>query len=103
MTPVLVLKTVRGAFQHGDLAIARSLGRLGAPVYVCQDHRFAPVARSRYVRGALTWNFAVHAPKQSVEYLLRVARKIGGRPLLIPTDDVGAMLVADFADTLTQE
>ncbi|MDQ3812300.1 MAG: carboxylate--amine ligase [Chloroflexota bacterium] len=101
--PVLVLKTVRGAFQHGELGVVRSLGRLGAQVHVCQDSRLTPVARSRYVRGTLTWNFPVHSEQESVAYLLEMAGQIGGRPILIPTDDVGALLVADHAAALKQE
>jgi predicted ATP-grasp superfamily ATP-dependent carboligase len=98
----LILKTVRGAFQYGDLGLVRSIGRLGAPVYVCQDSPVAPVARSRYVKGVVTWNFAANSASDSVSHLLAWAKRIGGRPILIPTDDVGALLVADHADILSQ-
>src|SRR3982074_1586671 len=101
--PVVVLKTVRGAFQHGDLCLVRSLGRLGVPMYVFQNSEWTPTAHSRYVRGTLTWNFSTHSEERSVEHLLDVGQKLGGRPILIPTDDVGAMLVADHADRLRQE
>ncbi len=100
--PVVVLKTVRGAFQHGDVCLARSLGRLGVPVYVFQNSDWAPTARSRYVRGTLTWNFATQTQEGSVAHLLEVGCRLGGRPILIPTDDVGAMLVGDHADKLRE-
>src|ERR1043166_5579687 len=101
--PVVVLKTVRGAFQHGDMGLVRSVGRLGVPVYVFQNAVWAPVARSRYVHGTLTWNFSTHSEEQSIAHLLAVGRKIGGRSILIPTDDAGAILVADHADALSEE
>src|SRR5438132_6945540 len=98
--PVVVLKTVRGNFQYGDLGIARSLGRLGVPIYACQNSRWSPVARSRYVRDVLTWNFARETAERSVRYLLGVADKLGNRPILIPTDDPGALLLDDHHEQL---
>jgi predicted ATP-grasp superfamily ATP-dependent carboligase len=76
---------------------------MGAPMYVFQDRRSSPTAYSRYVRGSLAWNFSQHADKESVAKLLEVGKQIGGRPILIPTDDIGAMLVGDYSDQLRQE
>lgn len=101
--PVVVLKTARGAFHHGTLCLARSLGRLGVPIYTFQDAVWSPTALSRYVRKTLTWNFESHTELESVNHLLQVGRVIGRRPILIPTDDIGAILVADHAEALRDE
>jgi predicted ATP-grasp superfamily ATP-dependent carboligase len=56
---------------HGSLAIARSLGRRGIPVwFVTHDH---PLAKfSRYVSRRLTWDGPDH--RDAVAYLLDLAR-----------------------------
>ena len=85
---------------HGGLGIVRSLGRVGVPVYCVDADRWEPAFSSRYCRG----RFLVddESPDQALEQLLEIGRKLGGRPILIPTTDRGATWVADRADALRQ-
>ncbi len=96
-TPVVILRSVH----HGGLGIVRSLGRLGVPVY-CVDTHWEPAFSSRYCRGRFVLNIEDAQP-QSVAALLDIGRKLGGRPILIPTTDQGAMWVADHAPALEAE
>lgn len=93
--PVVVLPP---AF-HGH-CIARSLGRLGVPVYGIHADLHAPAARSRYWQKNFTWNFNEAPPEKSVDWLLRLSQKIGTRPILIPTGDDSCLFLADHAEAL---
>jgi len=95
--PVLVLAP--GYHGHG---IARSLGRLGVPVYGVHADRRSPAARSKYWRGNYFWDLAQARPDVSVGWLLMLATKIGGRPILVPTDDDSCLFVADNASALQE-
>jgi D-aspartate ligase len=97
-TPVVVLRSVH----HGGLGIVRSLGRLGVPVY-CVDAHWEPAFSSRYCRGHFVRNIESASPVQSVSSLLQIARKLGGRPILIPTTDPGAIWVSEHAAALGSE
>jgi D-aspartate ligase len=97
----VVLKFDANVFHHGALGIARTLGRLGVPVYGVQEDRWAPVARSRYLRGRLPWMDA-GAAKQNLPRLLKLGRALGGRAILVPTDDVGSVFVAEHAQALQE-
>ncbi len=87
---------------HGH-AIARSLGRLGVPVYGVHANSRSPAARSRYWRENYIWDISTASPKESVDWLLRLGRKIGSRPILIPTDDYSCVFLADHAEELRDE
>lgn len=95
-TPVLVLSCRR----QGGLGIVRSLGRLGVPVWGVDSKRFAPPSFSRYLKGSFIWNFEDHTPEESLHFLEGASRKIGRKPLLIATTDIGALFVAEHAATL---
>lgn len=95
--PVVVIAP--GFHGHG---IARSLGRLGVPVYgMHADHR-SPAARSRYWRENFYLDMNKAPSEESIDRLLGLSRKIGFRPILIPTDDYSCVFVADFADVLKE-
>ena len=95
--PVVVLAP--GYHGHG---IARSLGRLGVPVYGIHADPRSPAARSRYWRTNFIWNLAEACAEVSVNWLLRLGRRIGSRPILIPTDDSSCLFVADHAAALKE-
>jgi len=101
MTPALLLR----AGHHGGLGIARSLGRMGVPVYVADSARWEPAYCSRYCRG----RFAVDIENgDAVGRVLAVGRRLGrqtpgGRPLLIPTTDTAAIWTAEHAAALQEE
>jgi D-aspartate ligase len=97
-TPVIVLASPH----HGGLGVTRSLGRLGIPVFNVESNRWAPALFSRYSRGKFVWDLDTAPPERSVEYLAEVARKLGGRCILIPTTDRTAVFVADHAAALNE-
>jgi len=92
-TPVVVLV----CYKHGGLAVVRTLGRLGVPVYVIHDKRLTAGHFSRYCRGRFLWDLDSAKPDASLRFLKAVHEQIGRRALLIPTSDVAAMFVADHA------
>lgn len=94
--PVVVL----GSHIFSCLGIARSLGRLGVPVYCIDPNPWLPALHSRYILGKFIWDLDKAAPETTVRYLLAVAKKIGNRPILIPTYDEGSALVSDYAEVL---
>jgi len=85
---------------HGSLAVARSLGRRGIPVwFVGDDH---PIAKySRYVKRRLTWNRL--APEETVRMLCALAENEGAAGwLLFPAGDAETQLIAQH-DTVLGE
>ncbi|MFB3922534.1 MAG: carboxylate--amine ligase [Terriglobia bacterium] len=95
-TPVVVLRSDG----HGGLNIMRSLGRLGVAVYNVDPDHWAPTYSSVYCRGKFLWDVERQPGPLSVDYLLRAARSIGRRAILIPTTDRTAVFVADHAEQL---
>src|SRR5882724_10470848 len=94
--PVLVLaSTISG---H---SIARSLGRLGIPVYGVYESD-AVAVRSRYWKDLFTWNSTTNPAEQTVAWLLELGRKLGSRPVLIPTTDHNCVFMSDYAALLQQ-
>src|SRR2546421_3698723 len=91
-TSVPVVVIAPGYHGHG---IARSLGRLGVPVYGVHADPRSPAARSRYWRTNVIWDLAEAGADESVTWLLRLGRRIGSHPILIPTDDSSCLFVAD--------
>jgi predicted ATP-grasp superfamily ATP-dependent carboligase len=85
---------------HGALGVLRSLGRLGVRVYGVDADRSAIAPRSRYCRGAFVWDIETRPAGASVDFLKAVARRIGGRPLLLATNDETALFVAENASRL---
>ncbi len=99
-TPAVVLKLDHNVMHHGGLGVIRSLGRAGIPVYAVHEHPLAPAAHSRYLHGRFLWNPHPHEPEQVVDGLIRLAERIGRPAVLIPTDDAGAILLAEYGDAL---
>jgi predicted ATP-grasp superfamily ATP-dependent carboligase len=80
---------------HGALGVMRSLGRLGVRVYGVDADRSAVACRSRYCRGAFVWDIEAQPARASVDFLKAAARRIGGRPVLLATNDETALFVAE--------
>jgi predicted ATP-grasp superfamily ATP-dependent carboligase len=95
-TPVVMLR----AGHHGGLGIARSLGRLGVPVFSVDAARWEPVFVSRYCRGRFVLDVEREPSDLAVDRLLDIARKVGGRPILMPTTDAACIWVAENARAL---
>ena len=89
-TPAVVLV----CYKHGGLAVVRTLGRLGVPVYVVHDKWVTAGSFSRYCRGTFLWKLDNANPEASLQFLKHVHERIGRRALLIPTSDIAAMFVA---------
>lgn len=98
-TPVVVFRTGH----HGGIGIARSLGRLGVPVYSVDAARWEPGFSSRYCRGRFLLDVESELPDLAVARMQTIARKVGGRPILIPTTDQACTWVAENAGALGQE
>jgi D-aspartate ligase len=97
-TPLVIL----GCFRHGGLAIVRSLGRLGVPVYAVHKDRATPAFFSRYCQERIVWDIDTAAPEKSLRFLKDLRHRIGRRSILITTSDIGAMFIADHADQLAE-
>jgi len=96
--PVLLVRTDPCAIHHGSVAVARRLGSLGVPVYAMVEDRCTPLALCRYVTRAFVNDAA------DSESLLNRVQEIGDMmrnpAILLPTDDRGAVFVAQHAQTL---
>jgi D-aspartate ligase len=99
-TPAVVLKFDPNVMHHGGLGAIRSLGRLGVPVHAVVEAPWAPAARSRYVAGRLVWRPDPEHAERTCAGLSRLAERIGRRAVLIPTDDAGAIFLAEHGDGL---
>jgi D-aspartate ligase len=96
-TPVVV---VFG--QLGALAIMRSLGSWGVPLYGVDGSPEAPAMRSRYCREQVILEFEERAPKPFLDGLRALGQRIGQRAILIPTSDETTQFVADHRDELRE-
>lgn len=94
--PVVVLVSS----QHGGLGIIRSLGREGIPVYGVHQSKWEAAARSRFLQRVFVWDFSSATVDDSVKFLLKLAQTIEKKPILIPTSDVTAGVVAENAGQL---
>jgi D-aspartate ligase len=97
--PVLLLKMGSYVMHHGAVDIARSLGRLGVPVYAIVEDRCTPLAMCRHLTGAF-----VDRTKDTNELLnfVAVIRESMNRPtILLPTDDSSAVFIAEHSKVLS--
>ena len=90
-----MVKFGRYPLHHGVIGAIRSLGRAGVPVYGVHEDRLAPAGLSRYLSGRFVWEAADKEPAALLDGLAAMAGKIGGRPVLLCTDDRAAVFVAE--------
>jgi predicted ATP-grasp superfamily ATP-dependent carboligase len=99
--PALLLKIGRYPLHSGGVAVVRTLGRLGVPVYAVTEDRWTPTAVSRYCAGRFVWRVTGREEPEHLVALLRsVAERIGHRTVVVPADDEAAVLVAEHAESL---
>lgn len=99
--PALLVKVGRYPMHHGGLGAARSLGRLGVPVYALTERRYTPAARSRYLTGVIDWSTTGHEdPAELAQRLCAVGKSLGRKAIPYATDDEAAILLAEYADVL---
>jgi D-aspartate ligase len=96
---VFVLRQEVDWVNHSELGVARSLGRLGVPVWGVTGGGLA-VRASRFNRGRLAYHPARPLAAR-LERLLDIGRELG-RPILIPTDDDASVLVDEHAGLLSE-
>ena len=96
--PVLVLQMQN----HGSLGVMRSLGRLGVPVYGVHATQRPTASFSRYCREGFCVGSGQNPTGPIRRCLLDIARGIGCKPLLMPTNDESALFVAQNASALRQ-
>ena len=101
-TPAVILKFDQNVMHHGGLGAIRSLGRLGVPVYGVHERPSAPAASSRYLRGRWIWHPDAEDVERTHAGLLALAERIGRRAVLFPTDDAGAIFLAEHGGPLRQ-
>lgn len=97
-TPVVILE----GSPRGNLGIVRTLGRLGAPMYVIHSKPGSPASQSRYCKETFQWNLAAATAEETVSFLLGIGEKIGRRSFLFPTCDENAILAATQLDSLKE-
>src|SRR5207244_60068 len=84
---------------YGGIGIARSLGRLGVPVYGVDYGVRAPGVACRYCREAHIWDLTQAAVSDTLTFLDDLGRRFG-RAVLIPATDTAPVFVAEHADEL---
>ncbi|MGH3788115.1 MAG: carboxylate--amine ligase [Pseudonocardiaceae bacterium] len=99
-TPAVILKLDRNPMHHGGLGAIRSLGRLGVPVYGVHEDPLAPAAGSRYLHGRWIWRLSADDVDRVHAGLMALADRIGRPAVLIPTDDAGAIFLAEHGADL---
>jgi D-aspartate ligase len=97
-TPVVI---VNG--QLGALAIMRSLGELGIPLYGVDGNAAAPALQSRYCREKFVLPFREDQPEPYFTGLMSIGHRIGRKAVLIATSDETTQFVADHRDALREQ
>lgn len=97
-TPVVVVNCKLGA-----LAIMRSLGGLGVPLYGVDADPRAPAMLSRYCRERFLFGLDSNGPDDFLDRLLQVGRQLARPAILIPTSDETAQFVVDHAEPLGRQ
>jgi D-aspartate ligase len=98
--PALIFKASRGIIHHGAVGVARTLGRVGVPVYAIVEDAYTPLARSRYLTRAFVWKQWPSDIEEFLNEMLAIGRMIGRPAILIPIDDLSAIIVAENAAAL---
>ena len=101
--PALIVKANRGMFHHGSVGIARTLGRLGVPVYAVTDDAYTPLAASRYLTRAFVWDDGAAGPESFRREMAKIGAAIGRPTVLYPIDDLSAALVSENARFLSRQ
>ena len=98
--PVLLLRLDHNVLHHGTVGAIRSLGRAGIEVHTQVEGPLAPAARSRYLHRAHPWLTSRDDEAALLLELDRCGAAIGRKALLLCTDDIGALFVAEHAAAL---
>jgi D-aspartate ligase len=97
-TPVVVVNCKLGA-----LAIMRTLGPLGVPLYGVDADPRSPAMLSRYCRERFLYGLDENRPSEFLDRLLEIGRQLGRPAILIPTSDETAQFVVDQTEPLGRQ
>jgi D-aspartate ligase len=101
--PALLLKIGQYPLHSGGIAVIRTLGRLGVPVYAVTEDRLTPAAASRYCAGTFVWPVTgLEEPCYLAGRLREVGQRLGRRAVVVPVDDEAAVLVAEHAEEFSE-
>ena len=100
--PVLIFKQGRSRISHGALGIARTLGRLGVPVYAIVEDNYTPLASSRYIAKTFLWESWPSDTETFLTAMSAISEVIGHRAILIPMDDLSSIAVAENSAVLNR-
>ena len=98
--PALILKASRSVIHHGALAVARTLGRLGVPVYAVVEDSYTPLALSRYLTRAFVWDSWPSDPESFLKSMSMIGEIIARPTIIIPIDDLSAIFAAENTASL---
>jgi predicted ATP-grasp superfamily ATP-dependent carboligase len=96
----LVLNFGEYPFHQSSLGIIRSLGSVGIPVFAVQRNPYIPSGMSQYVSGKFLWKTDGKNREQFLEGMATIGRIFDRPTILVPTDDLSAILIAEHADIL---
>ena len=98
-TPVMVLNC---GISIGALAIIRSLGSQGIPLYGVVDDHQSPILKSRYCRHKFIKEFDERRPEEYSDFLMHVGKQLRRKLVLIPTSDELSIFVAEYEHQLSK-
>lgn len=93
---------VLSVHDHGGLGAVRSLGRMGVPVHGTFLRDRDPARASRYLASQHTWDLDHRPSGESLGFLVELGHRIGGRAVLLPSEDHSAIFIAEHADALRE-
>lgn len=92
---------VVATMSFSGLGIARSLGRRGIPVLLCDPSPHQVGMNSRFGEPRICPNPG-RAPEAFVDFLLELGRASGFRPVLFPTGDRVVLLISKYRQVLSE-
>ncbi len=98
----VILKMVPDSYAHGRLCAIRTLGKMGVRTVVVTERRVDPASLSKWADRIVVIPFSATPGEEAKDALVALGRELGDRPVLLATDDVGALFVDDHADALCQ-
>ncbi len=99
--PAVIFRAGGDVLHYGALNIARSLGRAGVPVFAAVEHRFSPLAASRFCTGSFVLPGRVITERERLaEWLFGLAGRFDSRPVVYAADDEAAIVLAEHAEDL---
>ena len=99
-SPALIIRA--STINHGAVGIARTLGRLGVPVYAVSEDNYTPLASSRFIAKSFVLKNWPADRATFLNTLLTIREVIGRTAILVPVDDLSAIFIAENATALRQ-